>query len=253
MIEQESDNSEENSKAPWDETIRTVLIALLLALIFRSLAYEPFHIPSGSMKNNLLVGDYLFVSKFSYGYSQYSFPLGVFPFEGRMMESQPERGDVIVFRLPANPRIDYIKRLIGLPGDRVQVRDGTVFLNGKALKRERIENFVDSGGEHMRNSIPSYRETLPDGKSYIVLEEDQFGVADNTEEFVVPEGQYFFMGDNRDNSTDSRFSQVGFVPYKNLVGRADMIFFSIGERARWYNPVSWFSAMRYNRFFTHLN
>lgn len=246
---------EEQQKHPWNESIRTILIAVLLALLFRSLAYEPFHIPSGSMKSNLLVGDYLFVSKFSYGYSRYSFPFGFPIFDGRILEGEkPRRGDIIVFRLPRNPRIDYIKRLIGLPGDTIQVREGIVYVNGKALPREPLDRYTDDEIPTNVKSIPRFVETLPEGKKFEILKEYLEGNADNTIEYHVPQGYYFFMGDNRDNSTDSRFlNQVGYVPEENLVGRAEIIFFSADGSAQWLNPFSWFKAMRFDRFFRALD
>ena len=248
MIEQDL---EIKKKHPWDDTIRTFLIAVLLAVVFRSLAYEPFHIPSGSMKSNLLVGDYLFVSKFSYGYSRYSFPFGLPFFEGRIFGGNtPKRGDVVVFRLPTNPRIDYIKRVMGLPGDRIQVREGIVYINDKPLKRKRIDNYTDDENPEYVRSIPRFAETLPEGKEITILKERFFGAADDTPVYVVPEKHYFMMGDNRDNSRDSRFMyEVGFVPEENLVGHAEIIFFSTDGSASWLNPVSWFTALRVPRFF----
>jgi signal peptidase I len=236
---------------PWNDTIRTVVVALLLAMTFRSLAFEPFHIPSGSMKSNLLIGDYLFVSKYSYGYSRFSFPFGFKFFDGRVLEmNQPKRGDVVVFRLPSNPRIDYIKRIIGLPGDTLQVRDGIVYLNGAELPRKPL----DEWGEEDQNSgavlsIPRLEETLPEGKTIKILKQHRYGDADNTRLFVIPAGKYFMMGDNRDNSRDSRFAEVGFVPEENLVGRAEVIFFSVGENFSFTNPSTWFTNLRFKRFF----
>lgn len=234
----------------WDETIRTVIIALLLAVTFRSCAYEPFHIPSGSMKSNLLVGDYLFVSKFSYGYSRYSFPFGFPLFEGRIFKTLPKRGDVVVFRLPRNPRVDYIKRIIGLPGDRIQLIGGIVYINGTPLARRLVDEYADDEYKNFIRSLPRYSETLPEGKTVTILKERGGSPADNTPVYTVPEGHYFFMGDNRDNSRDSRYlNEVGYVPLENFVGRADLIFFSTDGTLEWSNPVSWFTAMRMDRFF----
>ncbi len=234
--------------SPLGDTIRTIVLAVVLAVTVRSLAYEPFHIPSGSMKSNLLIGDYLFVSKYSYGYSRYSFPLGIPFFKGRILASgEPQRGDVVVFRYPPNPRIDYIKRLIGLPGDKVQVKDGIVYINGKALERKFVDDFSDSEN-NMVKVIPRFTETLPEGKVITILKEKGVDAANNTPEYVVPEGKYFMMGDNRDNSRDSRF-EVGFVPAENLVGRAEIIWFSTDGSASYFNPVSWFTALRTERFF----
>jgi signal peptidase I len=231
----------------WEETVRTVIVAVLLAVIFRSFLFEPFHIPSGSMKNNLLVGDYLFVSKYSYGYSRYSFPLGIRWFDGRIMASDPKRGDIVVFREPSNPSVDFIKRIIGLPGDSVQVKEGIVYINGTALKRERVDDWLD---EENGRKIRRFKETLPEGKQFDILKEMKYSVADDTGVFNVPEGHFFMMGDNRDNSRDSRFDEVGFVPFENMVGRADIIFFSVDDTAKIYNPLSWITGLRYGRFLT---
>lgn len=237
---------------PWNETLRTIIFAIILAVTVRSFAFEPFNIPSGSMKSNLLVGDYLFVSKYSYGYSRYSFPFGLPFFSGRIMASEPRRGDVVVFRYPPNPRVDYIKRLIGLPGDKVQVKEGIVYINGKALERHLVDNFSDSEN-NMVHSIPRFTETLPDGKVITILKEKEgIDAANNTPEYTVPDGKYFMMGDNRDNSRDSRF-EVGFVPAENLVGRAEIIWFSTDGSAKWLNPISWFTALRTERFFRRIN
>ena len=237
-------------KHDW-ELVRVFITAILLAVFFRSFFFEPFHIPSGSMKGNLLVGDYIFVSKMSYGYSRYSFPFGLPIFEGRIMGAPPERGDVIVFRLPKNPRIDYIKRLVGLPGERIQMKDGVLFINGAAVKKEPMnEDFVDKDNPEFLQRIRQYKETLPNGKSYVVLDETAFGEVDNTQEYRVPAGHYFFMGDNRDNSTDSRYlDKVGFVPYENLVGKAEIIVFSTDGSARFWEVWKWLPSLRLDRFF----
>lgn len=233
------------AKHSWDETIRTVIFAVILAVFVRSFAYEPFNIPSGSMKGNLLIGDYLFVSKYSYGYSRYSFPFGFPLFSGRIFASEPKRGDVVVFRYPPNPRVDYIKRIIGLPGDRVQVKSGLVYINGKKLERQFVDDFSDKENNIVR-PVPRFAEVLPEGKLIMILKENapdpsvssafdvkEYNEANNTPEYVVPEGKYFMMGDNRDNSRDSRFD-VGFVPFENLVGRAEIIWFSRdGMSVRW--------------------
>lgn len=239
------------------ETIKTVAVAVALAVIFRSFLYEPFHIPSGSMKQTLLVGDFIFVSKHSYGYSRYSFPLGLPLFEGRKLAAnEPERGDIIVFRLPSNPRIDYIKRLVGLPGDRVQMKNGVLYLNGKAVPKERAGDFMEvRDGEVQRvRHIPRYRETLPNGVDYYVLDDFANGEVDNTAEYTVPEGHYFFMGDNRDHSIDSRYPEgVGFVPAENIVGRADVIALSVRENESLLAVWKWGTSLRGDRFWQVLH
>lgn len=242
--------SSEKKHYAWNDTIRTVVFALILAMTFRSLAFEPFHIPSGSMKSNLLIGDYLFVSKFSYGYSRYSFPFGLPLFEGRVLGHGPERGDVVVFRLPSNPRIDYIKRVMGLPGDTIQVRGGIVYINGAALPREPLDIWDDIDAEAGTDTeIPRLSETLPEGKKITILKQLRYSSADDTPIFKVPPHHYFMMGDNRDNSRDSRFEEVGFVPEENIVGRAEMIFVSVDESFFILNPLTWFTGMRFSRFF----
>lgn len=237
------------------EIVKTLVYAVLLALVFRSVLYAPFHIPSGSMKSTLLVGDYLFVSKFSYGYSRYSFPLGLPIFKGRIFGSAPERGDIVVFRLPSNPSTDFIKRVIGLPGDTIQVKSGIVYLNGNALPRQRDGEFVetDPATGHV-NRIPRFVETLPNGVTYHVLDENPAGALDNTMIYRVPEGQYFMMGDNRDNSQDSRvLNFVGYIPEEYLVGRAELIAFSSDGSTRFWEVWNWFSSLRLHRFFLTLD
>ena len=234
----------------WD-TIKVVIQALLIAFVIRTFLFQPFNIPSGSMYPTLKIGDYLFVSKLSYGYGPYSFnftipgigiKFGPMPFVGRIvLADTPERGDVLVFKLPRDQETDYIKRVIGLPGDRIQVREGMLYINGEAVKREPVEPFVDPQGEGRGSPVPQIRETLPNGVSFYTLDAQPRSSGDNTQEFVVPENHYFMMGDNRDNSLDSRFD-VGFVPYENLVGRAEVIFFSFDVNTRlweiWKIPMS---------------
>lgn len=249
MIRRKKDKKPETT----GEMIRSFVIAVLIALVFRSVAYEPFHIPSGSMLNTLYKGDYIFVSKLSYGYSRYSFPFGIEWFEGRKFRSAPERGDVVVFRLPTNPRIDYIKRLIGLPGDKVQVKNGLLYINGEAVKVKHdsfIEVPKDEGG---MQSAELLIETLPSGVKHNILNSYDNGRVDNTPEYTVPEGQYFFMGDNRDNSQDSRYmQQVGFVPEENLIGRAEIVLVSFKGGVPLWKIWAWPSALRNDRWFTSL-
>lgn len=256
------------SKAKTDggivETIKTVLWALVIAGVFRTLFFQPFWIPSGSMKDTLLIGDFLFVNKMAYGYSRYSCPFSACPFSGRLLASDPERGDVVVFRHPVNGS-DFIKRLIGLPGDTVQMRDGILYLNGEVVPQTpagvfeeiyekqgpmgqlpRCENGPVGEGGICTSSRAT--ETLPGGRTHNVLNIDENGFADNTDVFTVPAGHYFFMGDNRDNSQDSRFGQavggVGFVPAEYLIGRADRIMFSSAGRS-----MLFFWTWRSDRFF----
>ncbi len=246
------------------ETVKTVVYALLIAGVFRTLFFQPFWIPSGSMKDTLLIGDFLFVNKMAYGYSRYSCPFSMCPFSGRIFGSEPERGDVIVFRHPVNGT-DFIKRVIGLPGDTIQVRNGVLYINGEAAPQEPQDAFVETyepqgpvghvprcsnapvgeGGECEKERA---LETLPNGVVHSILNIEDGSFADNTPVFTVPDGMYFVMGDNRDNSQDSRFPQsiggVGFVPYENIIGRADRIMFSAaGER------MIYFWTWRSDRFF----
>ena len=228
----------------WAEFFKTTIIAIVCAAIIRSFFYEPFHIPSSSMKPNLLIGDYIFVSKFSYGYSKYSLPFSFNLFSNRIFESKPKRGDVVVFRLPSNPNINYIKRLIGLPGDKIQVTDGQVFINETAVAKEYLDDFIDSDG----TKIKKFVETLPDGKKIKILDQFIDIPQDNTGLYIVPDGHYFMIGDNRDNSQDSRFlSMVGYVPEENLVGRAAMIFFS--DEVAFWKFWEWPSKVRWGRIF----
>ena len=230
------------------DTLKTLLIAGAIALGFRSLVAEPFNIPSGSMIPSLLVGDYLFVTKYSYGYSRYSFPFGLVPIDGRLFggDSTPQRGQVAVFRLPSDTSVDYIKRVIGVPGDRIQVRQGVLHINGQPVERRLVGNGRQgaSGGGQMTTL---YQETLPGGLTHLIQEISDRQTFDNTPEYVVPAGHYFMMGDNRDNSRDSRSSSVGFVPLENFIGEARFLFFSHDSSAYIWELWKWPSAIRFER------
>lgn len=234
----------------WGETIRTVLYAIVIAMTIRTVAYEPFNIPSASMVPTLLIGDYLFVSKYSYGYSRYSLPLAPDIFSGRILFKEPKRGDVAVFKLPRDNKTDYIKRIIGLPGDRIQVTEGILHINGVAVKRERVGNYTETDANGNVAFRTLFNETLPEGRVHPILEITDAGIFDNTGEYVVPAGHYFMMGDNRDNSMDSRARfEVGFVPAENLVGRAEFLFFSSDGSASLWEIWKWPSAIRFSRLF----
>ena len=241
------ERTERAERGGFGETVKVIVQALLLALVIRTLLFQPFSIPSGSMMPTLVVGDYLFVSKWSYGFSKFSLPFSPNLFSGRILAMDPQRGDVVVFRKPNEPETDYIKRLIGLPGDRIQVRGGVLFINGQAVPKEPAGSFVSEGGAE----VPQFRETLPNGVSYITLDAEQGSAGDDTREFVVPEGHYFMMGDNRDNSLDSRFD-VGYVPFENFVGKARVIFFSIGDNKSPLEVWEWPSSLRPARLGTWL-
>ena len=205
-----------------------VLPSAALALIVRTFLFQPFNIPAGSMIPTLLVGDHFFTSKYAYGYTRYSFPFSPPLFSGRIFGSDPARGDVIVFRLPKDNSTDYVKRVVGLPGDRIQMKEGELHINGTPVKRERVADFEESdpcgGGP---SKVKRWRETLPEGASYETLDCVDRGFYDNTNVFTVPAGHLFVLGDNRDNSTDSRvLTSVGYIPLENVIGRVGMIFFS---------------------------
>ncbi len=238
------------SQGGWWETIKIIFQALLIALVIRTFFFQPFNIPSGSLIPTLLIGDYLFVSKYSYGYSQHSFPFSLAPISGRVMASGPKRGDVAVFKLPRDNSTDYIKRVIGLPGDRIQMIQGVLHINGSAVREERIgEQPVDLGAGYRGRAV-AYWETLPGGARHQIHKlNDGRGLYNNTNVYHVPAGHYFMMGDNRDNSTDSRDDSVGFVPFVNLVGRAELIFFSIDERSAAWQVWNWPWAVRWSRLF----
>ena len=238
--------AKEKKKETFLDNVKTLGIAVVIALGFRSFLFEPFNIPSGSMIPTLLVGDYLFVSKFSYGYSRYSFPFGAIPFDGRIADDEPERGDVIVFRLPSNTSVDYIKRVVGLPGDDVQVKSGILHINGVPVKRRLVGNATADTG-YRTVTFQVYEETLPSGRTYNIQEMNDTNRMDNTNVYQVPEGHYFMMGDNRDQSKDSRFGDVGAIPKQNLIGRADFLFFSVDQSARLWEIWKWPFAIRFSR------
>lgn len=232
------------------ETLKTIFFAALIAMTLRSLVFEPFSIPSGSMIPTLLVGDYLFVSKSSYGYSQYSFPLGILPIQGRINPKPVQRGDVVVFAKPNNERIDFIKRVIGLPGDIIQVRNGRLFINRKLVEREFVGDYNYDTSDAGMVKHKRYREILPEGREHIIIERSDNGPLDNTPEYIVPPNHYFMMGDNRDGSQDSRvMSEVGFVPYVNLVGRAERTFFSLDNGTPAWALWRWPESIRFERIF----
>lgn len=249
------------------ELLKAMAIAAVIALFIRSFMFEPFNIPSGSMYPTLLVGDYLFVKKWTYGYSTYSFPLDAVPIEGRWLGKPAERGDVAVFRQPMKPGVDYIKRIIGLPGDTVQVVNGRVHINGEVLPRD-YKGAVNFDERGVFSVFQKYVETLPNGVKHEIFEISDHEVLDNTEEFTVPEGNYFVMGDNRDQSLDSRVPrEVGFVPERNLIGPAVTLFFStegIGDKcvkegvfaalkSVGCKLVEHLGAIRYSRIFRSVN
>jgi len=251
--------------------VRFLLTFALLAWVLRSLIIAPFSIPSGSMLPNLMIGDYLLVAKWPYGYSRYSFPFGIPKFDGRIFNGLPKRGDVVVFKLPGDEGVDFVKRVVGLPGDTIEVRGGMLVLNGKAAPRKRVTDFAvpispnspcrvvgdavpmivsdGAGGQACR--YPTYRETLPGGVSELTLDQVDNPRADDFGPVTVPNGFLFLMGDNRDDSLDSRFGVteggIGFVPVENLVGRGLFIFWSTDGSATYWLPWTWFSALRWDR------
>jgi signal peptidase I len=252
------------------ELIKVVVQALAIALVVRTLLFQPFNIPSGSMIPTLLVGDYLFVSKYAYGYSSYSLPCfwplrcGSLLFPGRVFASQPKRGDVVVFKLPRDGKTDYIKRVIGLPGDKIEMKDGRLYINGVMVPREPIAPLTEPDLYGHSHDVPTYKETLPGGVSHTIIEvENDRGFYDDIRDtsgapvvFVVPPEHYFMMGDNRDNSLDSRVPEdaggVGYVPVENLVGRAEVIFFSVREGEPAWEFWRWPVDVRWQRLFKHV-
>ncbi len=235
------------------ENLKTILIALIIAVLLRSLFYQPFYIPSSSMEPTLLVGDRLFVSKFSYGYSKHSFPFSPPILKKRIFEKNPKRGDLVVFKTPADNRTDYIKRLIGLPGDTIQFSNGEILINSKKIKREKINQILNIRCGNTSFQTTAYNETLPNGKNYIATY-NSLGTQMNTDKYQVPPDHFFFLGDNRDCSKDSRFlASVGYVHKENLVGKAKTIFFSndtlVSSFLKFWN---WNKSLRLDRTFKGL-
>jgi signal peptidase I len=267
------EDQQEEKKESWWETIRFFLLLFLAAVVIRSLLFAPFSIPSGSMLPNLMIGDYLFIAKWPYGFSRFSFPFGVATFDGRILAGVPERGDIVVFRHP-NTDDDWVKRVVGLPGDRIEVRGGQVILNGRPVPRQRIADYAMpvtanspcrgrgavrqiEGPDGPVCAFPRFRETLPGGRSYEVLDQVTDGDTDDFAPIVVPEGHLFVMGDNRDDSADSRVPAdpnlpieeqgVGLLPMENVLGRATIVFWSTDGSSAWLKPWTWFSAARWDR------
>jgi len=240
---------------------KSIIIAVLLVVGIRTFAFQNFMIPSGSMKETLLIGDFLFVSKYAYGYTNYSFPFSPRIIKGRLFDVPPKRGDVVVFRGPYDHNIDYIKRIVGLPGDTIQMRQGYLYINGIACAVRPDDVFEDqlwlAKGVRTYSEkgriIPRYIETLPNGVEYKIVKQQKFGDGklDNTQVYHVPRNHYFVMGDNRDSSSDSRvLSHIGFVPSHHLIGRAEVIFFSTS--AKLFDFSNWLSGIRFDRVFKEI-
>ena len=226
--------------------IRSILYAIIIALVIRSFIAEPFNIPSGSMKPNLLVGDFIFVSKWSYGFSRHSLPFSIPIIPKKIFNKLPKRGDVVIFKTPQDNRTDYIKRVIGLPGDKIKINQGNIIINDNFIIRKKLDDFIDNDKSATINRIRKYKEYFFDREIEVLDITDQ-GIVDNTKLFEVPKGHFFVMGDNRDNSQDSRFTNlVGYVPFENLIGKAQFVFFSL-ENSRFLEI--WTKSIRFERLF----
>jgi len=231
------------------ETIVVIVEALLIALVFRTFLYQPFSIPTSSMQSTLMIGDYVLASKYSWGYGQYSFPLGIVPFNGRIFGREPNRGDIAVFR-PVPQRDPYIKRIVGMPGDRIQMIGGILNINGAPVKRVEVAKGTDTDSFGITIPVTIYRETLPNGVEHTIQEIADDMPLDNTSEFLVPAGHFFMMGDNRDRSQDSRvLSAVGYVPAGNLIGKGEARFFSIKDNIPPWQLWQWPANVRFDRMF----
>ena len=237
-----------NPSGKFYSNLKSIIFAIFIALLIRSFIFEPFNIPSGSMKPNLLVGDFIFVSKWSYGFSKHSLPFSMPLIPKKIFSKIPSRGDVVVFKTPQDNRTDYIKRIIGLPGDTIELKDGILFINNVEINRKKTNDFIDNDKNVQQKRVRKYIEYIFN-KEIEVLDLIDNGVADNTQLYKVPDNYFFVMGDNRDNSQDSRFiNSVGFIPFENLVGKAQLIFFSL-ENSRFIEIWKWPSAIRYDRIF----
>ena len=241
----------------WLDFFKTIFYAFLIAISFRTFVLQPFTIPSESMLKNLMVGDYLLVSKMSYGYSKHSLPFSLPLIPGRVFASDVERGDVVVFRLPRDPGTYYIKRIVGVPGDKVQTKRGELYLNDEKVPTTQLEDYVRTNIFGREERFTRIEETMPNGKSYEILDREYAAgsMADDSDAFIVPEGHYFAMGDNRDNSQDSRWpksSGVGYIPAENIIGKAKWLTLSFDNKASLLEFWKWFPSERRERFFSEI-